>query len=224
MITSDTRAELLTAICDAPSPYDVFMLATDGLLSKKSLALRTPEITGTEGCAKPLGMWTGSEKTVDGGVFLARPGIYFPQHPTADDLEEMKGRGIGKKTLLLCNEGCSGKCNHPKNYQRMMSAWRNGDEAAQVTRTRFVGAKTGITWGPKSGYKRRDDYGDWIPYPVKVSFNPHPKRSHITLDRSLAAWKYLDWDSVPYDPALKSHEALEMLLSKDIADEQPEGC
>ena len=68
------------------------MVATDGLLSKVGVPTETPIETGTSECMKdgkpvPLGGWEEDRKSMRKGVFLARPGIYFPIQPTNDEIK-----------------------------------------------------------------------------------------------------------------------------------------
>jgi len=205
-ITSGTRGQLLDAIRIGGDA--VLMVATDGVWSRTRLDLPLPIDTGTSHVPKPLGGW--EEKSFDNGVFCARPGVYFPLNPTDEQLAEVRGRGLGKKVVY--------------GYWRdIVDAYDRGDPAVVLTSiSRFVGAKTGVSFGPKSGYKRSENYGEWIDHTIKLSFDPRPKRRSVNSDRTLEVWPYLDWESEPYDSAVKSTALETDLENRDILDEQPD--
>lgn len=205
-ITSNTRAQLLRAIVDAPN--DILMLATDGVYSRSRLKLDLPADTGTWDLEKPLGGW--EEKEIPQGVFCVRPGIYFPLNPTEDQIQQVRGRGLGRKSLF-------------ENWQAIVDGWRNEKTVIEIGgMTRFVGAKSGILKS-NQGVTRRDCFGEWIEHTVNVSFAPQPKRRAINSDGTLEPWGYLDFESVPYDPAMLSNEAILLKLAEMIAEEQPDG-
>lgn len=207
-ITSGTRSQLLEGIVSAGNGWGVLMLATDGVFSTTSLTLSRPRDTGTFDTAKPLGGW--EEKSYPKGVFAVRPGIYFSQNPTEDQLKEVRARGLGKRVLY-------------DSWPTIVDAWRAGKDGVTVGQVvRFVGAKTGMSRGEVSGVKRSANYGEWIPYPITVGFSPRPKREKILPGGRLQPWKYLDWESVPYDAALEGPEGAALTLAQMIADEQPD--
>jgi hypothetical protein len=207
VITSNTRAQLLSAIRKASDPSNIVMLATDGVWSKERLSLPKPLDTGTGDLPKPLGGW--EEKVFPEGVFAVRPGIYFPLHPTEDQLEQVRGRGLGRKALY-------------QHWQTLIEAYQQGKMSVSIECSdRFVGAKSGILLSSQ-GVKRRDCYGQWVAHKVDVSFNPRPKRSAIRTDGSLQPWDYVDFESVPYDPATLSLEAVLLRIAEQIAQEQPD--
>lgn len=209
-ITSGTRAQLLEGLICARdqglSSWDVLMFATDGIWVKRRLKLPLPVDTGTADLPKPLGGW--EEKRFDAGVFAVRPGIYFPLSPTEDELKEVRARGLGKKVLY-------------EQWPRIVAAWENREDKVTVGGIeRFIGAKTGISYGKKSGYTRSKYYGEWVKHPIQVTFNPAPKREAALADGRLAPWGRLG-ESVPYNRALLSPEKLALQLAELIAEEQP---
>jgi hypothetical protein len=207
-ITSGTRAQLLQAIACAPNPWDVLMVATDGIWSRVPLDLPKPLDTGTSDLPDPLGSWT--QKNFENGVFVARPGIYFPLNPTEEQIDDCRGRGLGKKTVY-------------EQWRKIVDAWEAGESTIKIgDLQRFVGAKTGITYGEKSGYTRSADYGEWIEHSVKVSFQSEPKRDYAMPDNRLATWRNVGWESEPYKAAIESPEAKLLRLAQEIADEQPD--
>jgi hypothetical protein len=182
------------------------MFATDGVWSRAKLDLPRPVDTGTFDCAKPLGGW--EEKIFDRGVFCVRPGIYFPLQPTDAEIEKVRARGLGRRLLY-------------EQWPRIVEAWeRRLGEVELHGVQRFIGAKTGFGYGPKSGIRRRAEYGEWVAHPVSVSFSPRPKRESVNANGSLKAWDYFDYDSVPYSRALLSPESILLKLAELIAEEQ----
>jgi hypothetical protein len=126
MITSGTRAQLLQLYSLHRDPANALAMATDGLYTREELTGPPPRPTMTEALwetyagrlrakypeheaaselararklfgEKPLGGW--ERKRVDAGMFFARPGIYFPLNPSADDIKAMRARGIGRGAL-----------------------------------------------------------------------------------------------------------------------------
>jgi len=207
-ITSGCRAQLLDGILAAYDPWNVLMFATDGIWSRERLRLPSPVDTGTSDLAKPLGGW--EEKVFESGVFAVRPGIYFPLSPTEDQLKEVRARGLGKKVLY-------------ERWPVIVEAFNNGDAAVTVGGIeRFIGAKTGISFAPKAReYTRSAFYGEWVKYPIKVTFNPAPKREVILKDGRLTPWRKLG-ESVPYNRALLSPEKIALQIAELIAEEQPD--
>jgi hypothetical protein len=205
-ITSGCRAQLLDAICASERRESILMLATDGVWSLESLSLPRPRDTGTDETGIPLGGW--ERKEFPRGVFAVRPGIYFPLEPTEADLEKVRARGLGRKVLY-------------QQWHKIVDAWhkrKTGIEFEGITR--FIGAKSGVTWSPKQGVKRSKDYGEWVNHPVKVTFDPKPKREFID-GQSLTPWKRFDAPSMAYSKFAQSPEAQMLALATLIAEEQP---
>jgi hypothetical protein len=108
MINSGTRAQVLTALGLHRDWRDMLMVATDGILSlDDTIEYPRPIDTGTDIAfkddsgamiKKPLGGW--EVKDSDRGVFFARPGVYFPLDPSKDDLQKVRGRGVGRGVVL----------------------------------------------------------------------------------------------------------------------------
>jgi hypothetical protein len=208
VITSNTRAQLLQAIVAAHRQSSILMLATDGVWSTERLILPRPTDTGTFDLPKPLGGW--EEKEFPNGVFAVRPGIYFPLSPSLADIEKVRARGLGRKALY-------------QRWQQVIDAYNEGKTKISIgDMTRFVGAKSGIIKSSQ-GVTRRACYGEWIEHKVDVSFAPGPKREAINVDGTLKPWVYLDFESVPYNPATMSPETMMLRLAEQIAEEQPDG-
>ena len=208
MITSGCRAQLLDFIALHRRRSDVLMVATDGAFSvvdsgpldfKDGPRVRwcaprfgTPIPRGTETWAtgKPLGGWECGD--IEQGIFAARPGIYFPLRPTKKDVLKVKGRGIGKGTVL-------------ENWQLILDAWnRGGLEEPVVVKDieRFCGGKTSLSYSSMEGSCRRaaggrtsgdgahdlPKYGEWIKRRVEMSFDPMPKRAGLITGASRERW------------------------------------
>lgn len=211
-ITSGCRAQLLTLVASAENPWDILSLATDGVQSRVPLKVPVPRDTGTfdvmnKGKLAPLGGW--EEKVYEKGVFYARPGIYFPINPTEKEMETVRARGLGRRVVY-------------ERWKDIVDAWDERKMEIEVGGiTRFIGAKSGVTWSPKQGFKRSANYGKWVDWPIKLTFQPLPKRAAIMVDNRLSTHLYFDWQSVPYSRALLSSEALMLRLAELIAEEQP---
>ena len=183
---------------------------------------------------KPLGGW--ERKVAERGIFCARPGIYFPLLPTAKDIDSVKARGVGRASVL-------------EHHARIVSAWENRDRDAALSDilvelpsvSRFCGSKSSIHRTPhptearKWVYTRADgagstddhqmpSYGNWIERPVAMTFHPRPKRDGLLEDgRSLAIRRLpAGTESAPYDKALMSAEAREMIAAELEMLEQPD--
>lgn len=207
-ITSGCRAQLLELLSLASNPWNVLMLATDGLFSRERLTCPAPRNTQTGDLSKPLGGW--EEKRYDRGIFAVRPGIYFPIDPTDSEMDAVRARGLGKKVLY-------------SQWPRIVEAFEQGADALEIRGIeRFVGAKSGLTRGVKSGIKVSPDYGEWVEHPVRVTFHPKPKRESINPDRTLEPMLYADWESEPYKNSLKGPEAIWLEIADQIAEEQPD--
>jgi hypothetical protein len=227
-ITSSCRAQCLDAIRVAPHPENILMIATDGIWADTELKLPKPINTGTnraigpegEDIKKPLGGW--EMKHFPGGVFAARPGIYFPLGKmTEEAIEKFRARGLGRRVLY-------------ENAARIIEAYENEemllDDKGRVIGPgvtirggqRFIGAKSGVTWTKKGGAKRSAMYGEWVDWSVNVSFDPEPKRPTIRADNTLACWDWVEEPTVPYGKAMRSIETELMKLAQLIAEEQPD--
>ena len=211
-ITSGTRAQLLQSLDGTKRDWDVLMFATDGVFSTRPINFPKPKDTGTSDLEKPLGGW--EVKTIESGVFCSRPGIYFPldlaENPSDSEVKAIRARGLGKKVLF-------------EKWPEIVRAFDAGEKTVTLGNiTRFVGAKTGMSRGEKSGVKRSPNYGEWIPYPITSSFDPRPKRAAILPDGKLRPFRYLARESWPYMRALIQTDEPDE-VERLIADEQPDG-
>lgn len=107
LINSGCRAQVLQALGMHKDWRNVLMIATDGFLSLEDTELPAPRDTGTDLefkddkgqlIRRPLGGW--EVKDSDRGVFIARPGVYFPLNPSDDDIKTVRGRGVGRGVIL----------------------------------------------------------------------------------------------------------------------------
>ncbi len=221
MITSGTRAQLLELMGMHENRADVLMMATDGLLTRdKAILPPVPLDTGTGATGKPLGGW--ERKPADKGMFIARPGIYFPLDPSEDELAQVRARGVGRGVVL-------------RHWRTIIDAWNKDgvDGIARVDKvSRFCGGKT-CTSLVRGKYKRANGknnlpaYGQWISREVGMGFDPLPKRERVNRDGlTLELRKFSrDLESLPYDRAmaLKSTENQELKAATLEAMEQPDG-
>jgi hypothetical protein len=210
------------------------MTATDGIKTREKLITPRPIDTGSfdaiddhgQPANKPLGGW--EEKAEPKGVFIARPGIYFPMNPTIDDIKEVKGRGLGKGTIL-------------DNSQMIVDSW-NVHRDLQPVRIKnvdkFCGAKSSISKAHdelgnviynrasrEKGDLLKNAYGQWVVRPVEMSFNPMPKRESLNPDGLTLKLRSMPKDllSKPYDRATISKDTLTMMVARQEAIEQPDG-
>lgn len=227
VITSNTRAQLLKAFCSAKNWWSVLMFATDGVFSTEKLVFPKPRDTGTDiqidRCngkidkSKPLGGW--EEKIYERGVFLLRPGIYFPLNPTEDELKDVKARGMSKGVLL-------------ENAPKILEHWEKtkGEEPFKVEGLqRFVGMMTGIhkssaeTKTKRMTVKRSEDYGEWIDYPIVASFSSLPKRERVLPGYRLSMFDRMVGESSPYKKVVRSEEAKALQEAEMVLGEQADG-
>jgi len=208
MITAGTRAQLLEMLGQHEKWSDVIMMATDGLWGFADVKAPKPVETGTDvdvieektgkKIHKPLGGWEHDE--FKEGVFMARPGIYFPlgledmgdeDNEKADGkFKDLKARGIGVRTLYLHRERI--KDHYQKTSGRESYLIRDENPIDTITRRdtpngveRFVGLKSGVIRnalrdaGEITGerIRKRDVYGLWTLQERKIDFKSLPKRN-----------------------------------------------
>jgi hypothetical protein len=249
-INSGTRAQVLEALGLHSDWTNMLMAATDGILTRENVVLPRPRDTGTDIefkddkgnlVKKPLGGW--ETKSYDRGVFLARPGVYFPLNPTPEDIKVVRGRGVGRGVIL-------------QNHDRIVECWEQWDRflrprhksdeydkdgwpVLRVTNvSRFCGAKSSISrsMDKKTGKwsynraagdhvgKSEPSYGQWVTREVVMSFNPKPKRESLAKDgRSLVVRRLPpDQESTPYNKANISEEARMLMMLTAEMIEQPD--
>lgn len=260
MITSGCRAQVLRALGMHKDWSNLLMIATDGIATRERLELDKPVDTGTSNvwecdkhkktcheCEdrkyKPLGGW--EEKILKRGIFLARPGVYFPLNPTIEDIKTVRGRGVGRGVIL-------------ENWKKIVKTWEDWDgvivpskekrdtldekgwPAVKVSNVaRFCGIKTsisrrlsvdirnGFTYHRSEGdhlnsTQPEPRYGQWIDRNVVMSFDPDPKRAGLEKDGSLTLHRYPGVESTPYRKAVLSPEARKLLWGQLVAQEQPD--
>ena len=240
LITSGCRAQVLEAMIAHSNLDNLLMVATDGIATLEKITLPKPLDTGTDWLPcpepdpkdiaetpevfrclgngrwlvnKPLGGW--EEKAVPNGMFLARPGIYFPLEPTKSDIKRIRARGLGRAAVW-------------NNWQKIIEAYNNGEPGICIQNlSLFRGIKTSITRSGTPGnytYKRSDDYGRWVSRPIDMTFSPMPKREPIIGEGGrLTLRKLAGLESAPYDKGILSPEALILLLQALEESEQPDG-
>lgn len=237
LITSGCRAQVLVAMAAHKDLDNLLMVATDGIATLEKVTLPQPRDTGTEWLPcpepdpkdltespelfkkqgkqyyvnKPLGGW--EEKVLPRGLFLARPGIYFPLNPTEKDVKRIRARGLGRAAVY-------------EHWKIIVEGYENGEPKVQIPDLNiFRGMKTGITRSGKPGaytYKRAEEYGRWTTRPVVMTFNPLPKREGIDETGRLGLRRFEE-ESAPYDKAILSPEAITLLEQTIEESEQPDG-
>lgn len=210
LITSGCRAQLLDMMALHRSLDSVLWVATDGIYSTESVTPPSPRDTGTMTAHnKPLGGWEKSE--IHGGMFAARPGIYFPLHPQESDVSKIRARGVGRASMLA-------------QYQHVIDAFNQGDESVKMGHvSRFNGAKNTISFGAKSKFKRSKLYGQWTTETVELSFDALPKREKRRRDGTLTMRYFPGQESIPYDAANLSLEAVTHKIAAELVEQQPDG-
>ncbi len=218
VITGGTRAELLQAMVAHDDPGNVLGVATDGLYTLEDVELREPEDLGThdlinaDGESAELGVWE-SEPMPD-GIFIVRPGVYFPLGKKAS-ADKIRARGVGREVLF----------QHRKKIAAAMKAGKANYTISGFQR--FVGAKSSISRldrGREWEYRRSEDYGEWIPWRIKLGFDPKPKRRVVLDDGVMLPWAHCRWESIPYKAAAPpSPEAAALGMAEELLDEQPDG-
>lgn len=238
LITSGCRAQILDFLGMHKDRANMLMVATDGIYTRERFHVDAPDKryplignetrvkpareTGTAHTGKPLGGW--EEKVITKGVFVARPGIYFPIGPTKEEIKDVRGRGVGKGVVL-------------ENWQKIMDSWEQHglkEPASVANVSRFCGAKSSISRSGKPGkytYKRANGkcehgftngrechtcderdiphYGNWITRSVKLGFHPMPKRAGVNPDNRTLTLRRIKGDdlSMPYVKAIKSQDS-----------------
>lgn len=102
---------------------------------------------------------------------------------------------------------------------------------------RFVGVRQGIDCdaaGRKlleegkpisnENVTRRDTFGEWIEWPLEVTFKPAPKRVTVRKDMTLECWERYPGGGVsaPYNKAHVGAESLALQQYKEMIEEQPD--
>ena len=239
LTTSHCRAQLLDGIAAAHDPWDVVQVATDGLFSRVPLRLPEPNDTGSSkvhgpddakcDCGdviwsdpkckrhiqKPLGGW--EEKVYDHGIFIVRPGAYFPlgvdeKTETDTDREAVRARGVGRRSMASS-----------RAYLEMR--WRSWQDTGVYPPPYkfdsvpiFIGFKGGIKARPVGKLRSRNPgdpvkvkrtkmFGRWLKREQQLSFVAWPKRAaQMPLEGSrLAPWVDPpdgESRSQPYGPAI----------------------
>jgi len=239
LITSGCRGQVIDAMINHQDLDNLLMVATDGIATLEPITLPIPIDTGTgwlpcpppdpkeliespyifqqtdQGWLtnKPLGGW--EEKIVPNGMFLARPGIYFPLEPTKADIKRIRARGLGRAAVW-------------DNWQKIIDAYERKEPGIRIQNlSLFRGIKTSITRRGAPGaftYHRKDDYGRWVSRPINMTFSPLPKREPIIGEGGRLTLRRLpELESAPYNKGIISPEALVLLQQALEEEEQPDG-
>jgi hypothetical protein len=134
--TAVCRGAILRAIVRARDPWDVLSIATDGIISKVDLAPRPlTKDNGTSDLKKPLGSWEKTKSKV--GIFLAKPGVYWPLDVTKEQVDRFKARGLGRYEVA----------GEHVRIMRGFVRWKRTHKTRPVIHVksrRFYGAKTSV--------------------------------------------------------------------------------
>jgi hypothetical protein len=238
LITSGCRTQVIDVMALHRDLDNMLMVATDGIATLERIDCPIPRNTGTNWLPcpepdpkdlkespevyrcdsgqwrvnKPLGGW--EEKILPKGLFLARPGIYFPLDPTEADIKRIRARGLGRAAVW-------------DHWREIVQAFEKGEPGIRIQDlSLFRGIKTGISRSGKPGhfaYKRSDQYGKWISRPVEMTFNPLPKRETKILEGGRLGLRRFTEESSPYNKGLLSPEAILLLQQSIEESEQPDG-
>lgn len=243
IITSGCRAQLLDLMGCHERLEDILMVATDGLNGLTKITPPKPRDTGTdivvierktgEKIRKPLGGW--EHHTFEQGMFLARPGIYFPitedtsKHPhdcscdACKKVEKMfkdaKARGIGTRHLW-------------KHRYHVMKHWEetkgapysffdNDIEGGNPKKCKHCQDKSrgcpyhqaldrfvGLRTGITISGRRTNLYGKWYRKVQKLDFKPEPKRNYDAKRNLIVRRLDRNVTSEPYSKRSEVDEAL----------------
>lgn len=198
MITSGTRAQNLELMGLYERLEDLIMIATDGQWGLRCPDLPQPRDTGTDievvekGTGKitrkPLGSW--EKEIFPEGVFMARPGIYFPLGIKDEKgMKDLKARGIGVRTLYEHREKLMKWYEETGGFPYQIfdkDPFRTIVEKSKPEGIeRFIGLRGGILTtqisDPIDGHQdwiahRRSVYGLWSLQRRQISFESRPKR------------------------------------------------
>lgn len=209
MTTSGTRAQFLELLGLHKDWSNMKIVATDGVYTKEKIKCPEPRDTGTSSAKAygkwPLGAWDPPYgKTVENGMFAARPGVYFPLNPSDEDLAAFRARGLSRSVLI-------------REWRRIIAAWDKGEKEVVIPSvTRFVGAKSG-TLKTRTDYRRTESCGEWVEREIRLSFDPAPKRGPGMEILSVTG------ESLPYKKSVVSPEAELLHQTTQEEEEQPDG-
>lgn len=243
-ITSMTRAMLLSAFGVVKGEWDIVQFATDSVTARAPLDGLPAIETGTGDLKKPLGGW--AVKKYEGGIFVCRPGLYFPLDPAEAVPKEYRTRGVGKADFMRhapeirrffheqWQEDSDGVWFTPPYIiddaadalvnKRALEKWKSdgkkGPRPVDVKRRpRFHGLKTS-TRKRDGAWVLADNFGEWSTPPFSVGFDPHPKRGGAVESGRLTLREDCRGMSTPYDPKVKGSLAAARAEGEDALDEQ----
>jgi hypothetical protein len=245
IITSTTRAMLLTAMANVRDPWDIVGVATDGIQATCELTLPSPPTTGTEDAAhakgkQPLGAWECKGKE---DLFLIRPGMRFPLDREGK-IGSTAARGLGVRTLhenraLVLREWERSPLadvfvQQPYMFMGSKSCVRPNTEARKTLElVKADKLKLGeVADKLANSFTRDEKYGRWLrPEPRKVGYSSLPKRPMMMPGEErggrlrMATWAISAHvgESLPYGAAELSELAKESkelrLMEEDQADQ-----
>lgn len=226
LVTSGTRARALEVLGAVENPWDVLMIATDGLFMKCPLPadrMPPPRDTGTGAFVdsrgkrhdKPLGGW--EVKTYAPGIFIARSGIYFSFAAPGEEQQRVsRSRGMAASAFTAQQDA-------------IVKHWEEHGHHGKFEvkgLKRFVGASLGVRKLHDGSYVRSEDYGQFLEVTVKLSLEPRPKRTGVARDgHSLLPHKGHPTKacySRPYSKGRQSHDGVAAEAFRKMLEEQYE--
>lgn len=137
-----------------------------------------------------LGQWEAKQAD---RIVLVRPGIYWTE-------STVRARGVGRGALP------------PEQREAILTALEHGEPHVELPPvTRFGGAKACVYRSGET-YRRSERYGQWYEQPVRISFDPRPKRGP-----GFALYDLARIESVPYSGAPASLDALLLARAEELA-------
>ena len=248
IITSGCRAQLLDLMACHERLEDILMVATDGLNGLANITPPLPSYTGTDievterktgkKIRKPLGGW--EHNTFDEGMFLARPGIYFPitedttKHPrdcsckTCEKVEKMfkdaKARGIGTRHLWKHRFHIMEHWEKHKEIKLPYTFYDNDQDGGNSRKCKHCADKSkgcpyhqaldrfvGLRTGITISNRRTDLYGRWYRKIQKLDFKPEPKRNYDAKGNLVLRKLDRTLTSTPY----AKREEIEEVINED---------
>lgn len=149
-ITSETRARLFTAACEAGK--GALMLATDGIFSLAPI----PSLE----VAPTLGAWEYKQHT---GCTIVQSGVYWLDDRKLSDHARLHGRAAHTETSAFCRGFDRGSLDRA----RIVRAWAKGASSWAAHLTRFVTMGAVV-----SGHTPRRDWRQWRTMPRQLALYP----------------------------------------------------
>ncbi len=224
-VTSRTRAMLLSAFGIIRKPWGILQFATDSVFATSSLAALPALATGTDDLSRPLGGW--EQKNIGGGVFIARPGLYFALDDSERASSDVRARGLSRADFA--RHAGRIRQHFAKTWQKDSDgAWFAPPYQISDAAPRFVGMRSATRQDEAGAFSRSDDFASWQSVPFAVGFDTAPKRAggmrdgRLTL-RSGRTRPPCRGMSAAYRPDMHSDMVVNARAARAVASEQPGG-